>query len=206
MGKRAWLLLKRTFDFFASKTGCSATGSRIVDCLQDLPAEVIVQFFLHKRYGFVGELPFPDGWSNASWTPTIDGVTLTDAAHKSARRGDVVRVPVIMGSSGDAGGSVAKMSRTSKKFLPMTLPERKYYEWAEANFPHPWSQRLLETYSVNKSKPFWAAVRALSDYVFKCPTYKAALNLAQLSTMSTVFLYNFPCPSYRVYVEFRFAR
>lgn len=73
----------------------------------------------------------------------------------------------------------------------MTLSEKGYHKWLLDNFPPQLVSDLLSTYSVNHSKPFWAAAEALTDYVFKCPTSRAARYLTRTSGGPQIFEYNF---------------
>lgn len=140
--------------------------------------------------GYVGELPFPSGWGNESWTATIDGVTLTARADALARQGKAAKVPVILGSSHNAGTAIATECRTCKRYIPMTLGENRFVRWAKGNFPEQWSAAVLSTYPLDHHTPFWAASSALTDYIFKCPTQRAARVLSQASAPA-VFEYNF---------------
>jgi carboxylesterase type B len=142
-----------------------------------------------KGYGV--ELPFSESWTNSSWTATIDGVTLTEQPEVLARQGLAANVPLILGSAHNAGTSIASECSTCRKYLHMTMRERQYMKWVDDNFPKPWSEQLLKIYSVDRDKPFWAAAKALTDYVFKCPTDRAAQFLTQPGGSANVFVYNF---------------
>ena len=105
--------------------------------------------------------------------------------------GEIARVPVMLGSSDNAGTSVATECPTCNEvFLPMTLEEQPYYHWVARNFPDI-RDKLLQQYSLDKYKPFWAASKALTDFIFKCPTHAAAEILAGPKVNVPVYLYNF---------------
>jgi carboxylesterase type B len=191
-GQQQLHVAQANFDFIAEKTGCRATLSKVVACLQSLNATILSDFlaFRPAHKGYSGELPFPNGWSNATWAPTIDGVTLTAPADVLARQGHAAKVPVILGSSHNAGTSIATKCRTCRHYLPMTMGENAYMKWTQENFPEPWATKLHGTYTLDKYKPFWAAATALTDYAFKCPTQRAARFLTRPSGPE-VFEYNF---------------
>jgi carboxylesterase type B len=137
------------------------------------------------------QLPNPTNWQSFSWAPTIDGVILTGTSQDLARQGKLHKVPIMLGSSNDAGTAVATWCRTCHERVAMTLREQQYNNWAELNFPEPWASRILETYSLREFKPFWAVSHALTDFVYKCPTFRAAELLLKPANNVSLFLYNF---------------
>ena len=73
------------FDLITERSGCRATGARVVECLQSLPADTLVGL-VNRSAAF---LPYPSGWSNSSWSPTVDGRVLTAQANELAQRGEL---------------------------------------------------------------------------------------------------------------------
>jgi carboxylesterase type B len=192
-GQQTRDVAQANFNFVASKTGCVVARDHVVECLQALPSNVLTEFLQvgQADKGYMGQaLPFPNGWINSSWTATIDGVTLTAPADLLARQGKAMEIPVILGSAHDAGTSIATQCRTCRHYIPMTMGEKQYGRWLRNNFPEPWSAKVLEAYSLDERKPFWSVAHALTDYGFKCPTYRASNFLAQRSK-AEIFVYNF---------------
>merc|ERR1719460_323864 len=100
-GQKSMKLAQANFDFLAFKTGCRTVQSKVVECLQSLPSTVLSELLRrgNSSHGSVDRIPFPSGWLNSTWVPTVDGVILTDTAETLARQGHAQDVPVLLGSA-----------------------------------------------------------------------------------------------------------
>jgi carboxylesterase type B len=135
-------------------------------------------------------MPFPDGWKNSSFTPTVDGKVLVDDPAVLARQGHAAQVPVLLGCDKNEGVAFVTHCPTCSAYLKETMSENQYVKWVQRNFAQPWVDKLLKRYSTDEFTPFFAAAQATGDLVVRCPTHRAARFLQKPSGAS-IFLYRY---------------
>jgi carboxylesterase type B len=148
------------FDFFANYTGCApekqrekkkgggagtAAAPSALECLQAIPAKRLANDMVREA----AHQPFPDGWSNSSYAPQLDGVFLKEIDPLVLLRNGGVKpgVPILLGSNADEGVAFVSTTRTVDNYLSMTISEDGYHAWSSANFAEPWATELVELYS-----------------------------------------------------------
>jgi carboxylesterase type B len=130
-----------------------------------------------------------------AFAPTIDGAELTEHPYLLAGRGELMRVPVLVGTNLDEGSSfeslaptasAANMSAAWQRWYgdvmgPQTAPTLTALYYTNVSYPpSPPSHR--------HSRAWWAAERALTDSNFACGTRRLAMGLGGHVRL---FLYQF---------------
>eukprot|EP00943_MAST-04B_sp_MAST-4B-sp1_P005223 g5223.t1 len=125
----------------------------------------------------------PGGVSLIDWSPVVDGVELLDDPLNCLKKGQVNRVPVLLGSNKDEGTEFVKPKEDK-----MTLP--LYKDFLNKSFGATLAPEVLAMYPAPKySSPWRAAVDALGDEAMSCPARETARYLSDAKL--PVFLYFF---------------
>lgn len=120
-----------------------------------------------------------------SWSPVVDGKTIPDQPRKVG-----TKVPAIFGTNGNEGAIF---------FWLLDIPfagfnETMYDTFIDYNFG-PWASSVKAQYSISrfgaKEYPTFAAMSAiLTDFYFKCPTYRALKGAVDKNVPVFSYLFN----------------
>lgn len=155
----------------ATKLGCTGVAADVLACLRDKP----VADLLAQGTGF---------------NPIVDGVFFTDQPRVLFDRGDIAKVPYLLGSNTDEGTLfVATPISTAEQYtasLTATFGQARVAAISALYAP--------EKFADAKPNPYHAAfARALGDSRLVCSTFDAAVRAQKAG--SSVYMYNFDIPS-----------
>jgi para-nitrobenzyl esterase len=163
---------------FVTALGCDmAAGgdAEILACLRNKPADELL-----KALPSSNDLIFGEG---ASWFPVIDGWNLPDVPSKLLASGSFEKVPVILGSNADEGTLFFQLAGT------MIADDTALKALAETLVPGK-SDEVLKHYSTaTHGSAKAAAMAAVGDAGFVCPTRRAARAIA--TGGADAYLYHF---------------
>ncbi len=168
---------------FLNRTGCALpTPEARVACLLALSTEALTYA------SWLAELNLPI-YQALPWTPTVDGVELTDFPYALARAGKVARVPMLIGTVRDEG--------TSFCGLPWNLDQAGYDAFIGDvfRFNATVAAQLAALYppaayntTACCTNFYWAAAAMMGDYLMACPAREAAQYLSHTNpTFTFVF-------------------
>jgi para-nitrobenzyl esterase len=162
---------------FVTALGCDMAGgdAETLACLRDKPADAILTALPSSS-----DLLFGQG---ASWFPVFDGWNLPDVPQKLLESGSFEKVPVILGSNADEGTLFFQLGGT------MIADDMALAQLAETLVPGK-SQEVLKHYSTaTHGSAQAAAMAAVGDAGFVCPTRRAARAIAAAG--ADTYLYHF---------------
>jgi acetylcholinesterase len=172
------------FDRFAANVSCSGTRDPL-DCLRSKDTATLQSADIVS--------PFPGGPSNVEpdwyFLPVVDGTFSPDYLYNMLERGQVTRVPVIVGDDTDEGTGFSPNVSTSEEFL----------QFIKANYPHLTDANLA---AINKSYPlgsifphhtpwFTPAEMAYGEAIFICPGIEITKSLAHYTSPSKTWNYRY---------------
>lgn len=144
---------------FAEEMGCGDGPGRLA-CLRSLPVDRLLGSATHSFTS-----------PNATWTPVVDGVVLTDTPEGALRAGASADVPILLGSNSEEGGTFVVLFDYAAGRVPtaesVAASVREVYpEDADA---------ILATYPVAAyPTPADALSAVWTDSLFACPTVVTA--------------------------------
>lgn len=163
----------------ATQLGCSGSGELALACLRSKPVDALL--------GSV-----PQTTTGSAFGPIVDGAFLTEQPRASFDRGEIAKVPYILGSNTDEG----TLFLTSSK-----VADQATYETALSNsFGAQRVADILALYPASKfegQKPnaFHAALaRALGDARLVCPTHDSAIRATAAGLPVYAYNYDIPAP------------
>ncbi|CAE8654246.1 unnamed protein product, partial [Polarella glacialis] len=152
----------------------NVTGCMDAACLRNLGAVELLRACKKILPGAAGNPWLP-------WAPTVDGVELTEHPWDLARRGQVNKVPLLLGTNTDEGASFEPLSHLTSIDLYKTAFE---FSFGPVMGTHS-ASLAAAAYLSNESHPevsdlsdaWWAAERSLTDVLFACPARFASSQL-----------------------------
>ena len=167
---------------FATALGCDTAGgeAEILACLRDKPVDAIM-----KALPSSTDLVFGEG---ASWFPVIDGWNLPDVPSKLLESGSFEKVPTILGSNADEGTLFFQLAAT------MIADDAALKALIEKLVPGKSEEVLMRYSSATHGSAKEAAMAAVGDAGFVCPTRRAARAIAKAGADAYLYHFTFTPP------------
>eukprot|EP01059_Diplonema_ambulator_P023582 TRINITY_DN390_c0_g1_i1.p1 TRINITY_DN390_c0_g1~~TRINITY_DN390_c0_g1_i1.p1 ORF type:complete len:547 (+),score=219.00 TRINITY_DN390_c0_g1_i1:66-1706(+) len=161
-------------EFYAEHVNCTA-GPNQLDCLRKLSLDDVLSPVLawRKKYPVSEQGTMPRVAPIMNWWPVIDGTTLPMTPIEMAQSGQIVDVPLIMGTNRDEGTvfvpAVVLVVNTPVPVVYPLTPEG--FKKSLRHFLNESAAQTVETfYQTNSMTPTENMNRILRDWVFTCPT------------------------------------
>eukprot|EP00930_Biecheleria_cincta_P085049 TRINITY_DN74469_c0_g1_i1.p1 TRINITY_DN74469_c0_g1~~TRINITY_DN74469_c0_g1_i1.p1 ORF type:complete len:556 (-),score=78.80 TRINITY_DN74469_c0_g1_i1:71-1717(-) len=160
--QRGWTVqtMERSFEVLLQKTNCSQ-----VECLVHFPAPALLHASLTLGSSFVG-----------LWTPVVDGVDLVEDSATLAEKGQLAKVPVLLGSTMEDG----RFDTPPIQCGPRSCTEADFRHWLlQVGMDAEQATRGTAIYANEVPRPGsnkWhtAAIHAGADSWGTCPARRAA--------------------------------
>ena len=165
-----------TGDKLAAAVGCTGSGSEALKCLRDKPVSQLLT-------------ALPGGAGMSGFGPNVDGEFMPTQPRTLYDRGEIAKVPYILGSNTDEGTLFT---------IGTNVTNEEMYKAAIMTRYAAITDQVMEHYPVSKfmdqMNPFNAALaRAFGDGTLVCSTWDTATRAAKAG--STVYMYNFDIPA-----------
>lgn len=162
-------------DQFVAALGCDSDPAATLDCLRSTPLEEVM-----KALPSSNDLLFGMG---ANWFPVVDGWNLTAQPGEILAGGKFEKVPTIIGSNADEGTLFFQLADTK-------IPDDTALEaLCEQLYPGKGKEILAHYSTATHGSAEKAAMAAVGDAGFVCPTRRAARALAKAGV--DTYLYHF---------------
>ena len=145
----------------ATAVGCQADD---LACLRALPFETVMTALPATDFSVTG--------GGRSWYPMVDGYELTELPSASLAKGTFTKVPTILGTNSDEGSLFFSLGGT------MIETEAELEALAEGFAPGHGAEIVAEYAAPEYPTPQDAAIAAVGDAGFVCPTRRAARALS----------------------------
>lgn len=180
--------LEWQYERFASKLNCSGVDDEVA-CLRSINIDVLQKANVASAYPGVTAVP------RFYFLPCIDGDFSRDTLYNGFQRGQIVKIPFMVGHTANEGASFSDNATTWQEALNSTL---KYY----TNLTSSDLVLINESYPLLPPRPkhnawFPSAAEAYGDSTFICPALFSAKSVAVSYDRhrSWVYRYNIQDPS-----------
>ena len=163
---------QKSIDDFATQLGCTGTPAEALTCLRKKTTDELVTATTTTKFG-----------------PALDGTVFPDQPRALYDKGDIAKVPIILGSNMDEGTLFVSAQVTDEAGLRAAIGA----QYGAASVDAIMAAYPIANYAAATPNPYQAVLaRVVGDAILVCTTYDAAVRASAAG--SSVFMYNFNIP------------
>eukprot|EP01060_Flectonema_neradi_P025409 TRINITY_DN341_c9_g1_i1.p1 TRINITY_DN341_c9_g1~~TRINITY_DN341_c9_g1_i1.p1 ORF type:complete len:663 (+),score=112.95 TRINITY_DN341_c9_g1_i1:65-1990(+) len=187
----------------------SSTKDDIITCLTNCNTTIILESaddVFGKAQLPPYTIPYGDTMDKCAWAPVVDGVELEEDPITLLGKGEVAKIPIILGTNRDEGSTFTSSqtghgdnTTTEVGFYHRYITsssmtnESQFLNWSAAIWGSTAADQFAQIYQPDGYKIptwWWAMSHVVGDFVLSCPARHAARMLHEAGAIPFVYYFN----------------